>query len=83
MSRLDMGASMGLIVVIVGGVLAFVIVGAMFPTIDTAAAGLVNATQNSNNELIRALSPVVPYLTGIGLFSLIAFPIYYVYKRVS
>ena len=80
---LNIGMAFNLVGIIVGAVVAFIIVAALFPVIDAAAEQLQNATANSQNPLVQSLSPVVPYIIGVGLFLIIMFPIAWTVSRLQ
>ena len=69
------GSAVDIVILVIAAMIAFIVVAALFPSLNSAASDLENAATNSNNTLLKALAPVIPYLLGIGLFIVILIPI--------
>ncbi len=80
---LNLSVAFSLIGILIGAVVAFVVVSALFPTVDQAASDLQTSANNSNNTLVKKLAPVIPYIIGVGLFLIIMFPISWVITKLQ
>jgi len=80
---LNLSVAFSLIGILIGAVVAFVVVSALFPTVDQAANDLQTSANNSNNTLVQKLAPVIPYIIGVGLFLIIMFPISWVITKLQ
>ena len=70
-----MAGGFAIVSLVISAVIAFLIVAKLFPTLESAASDIQTAASNSNNTLIKALAPVIPYLIGAGLFIFILIPL--------
>lgn len=81
MPSLSIDKALNIPFLVIGIVITVAMVVAMFPTLNDQLYTLSNT--NSNNTLIQAIKPVLPYLTGVVLLMFILVPIFYALKRLG
>jgi len=74
---------LNLVWLVVGIVVAVSVITALLPTMTTSFDQLTTNATQVNNPIVKAVSPAIPFMVGVGILGIILIPVMLILKKVK